>query len=83
MTGQGTARGHAESLSPREIDVVELLAAGCTDSEVAQSLGLSRHTVEAHITTARLRMRARNRPHLVARCYVESVLDVRRWPPGR
>ena len=36
-------------LTAREIDVVRLLAKGCTYGRVAQRLGISEHTVASHI----------------------------------
>jgi DNA-binding CsgD family transcriptional regulator len=36
-------------LTAREIDVVRLLAQGCTYGRVAQLLGISEHTVASHI----------------------------------
>jgi len=36
-------------LTAREIDVVQLLATGCTYGRVAQRLGISEHTVATHI----------------------------------
>ena len=36
-------------LTAREMDVVRLLAKGCTYSRVAQLLGISEHTVATHI----------------------------------
>jgi DNA-binding CsgD family transcriptional regulator len=36
-------------LTAREIDVVRLLAKGCTYSRIAQVLGISEHTVATHI----------------------------------
>ena len=37
------------TLTAREIDVVRLLAEGCTYGRVAQRLGISEHTVCSHI----------------------------------
>ena len=37
------------TLTAREIDVVRLLAEGCTYGGVAQRLGISEHTVCSHI----------------------------------
>jgi len=37
------------TLTAREIDVVTLLAKGCTYGRVAQVLGISEHTVATHI----------------------------------
>lgn len=39
-------------LTPRETDVVRLLASGCTYSQIADRLGVSLHTVVAHIKNA-------------------------------
>jgi len=40
------------SLTPRETDVVRLLASGCTYEQIADRLGVSPHTVVAHIKNA-------------------------------
>ena len=37
------------TLTAREVDVVRLLAQGCTYGRVAQRLGISEHTVCSHI----------------------------------
>jgi LuxR family maltose regulon positive regulatory protein len=39
-------------LTPREADVVRLIARGCTYSQVAERLGVSAHTVASHIKNA-------------------------------
>jgi DNA-binding CsgD family transcriptional regulator len=39
-------------LTPREVDVLRLLATGCTYSQAAQRLGISPHTVVTHIKNA-------------------------------
>lgn len=46
------ARGDAELIEPlttRESEVVQLLAAGLTNKEIAQRLGISDHTVKFHL----------------------------------
>ena len=42
--------GTAPSLTPREIEIVQLVAQGKSNKEVATSLGLSQRTVESHRT---------------------------------
>ena len=39
-------------LTPRETDVVRLLATGCSYERIAISLGISAHTVTSHIKNA-------------------------------
>ena len=42
--------GAIEELTPREAEVLGLLARGLANKEIAQQLGLSVHTVERHLT---------------------------------
>ncbi|WP_253884917.1 LuxR C-terminal-related transcriptional regulator [Actinokineospora diospyrosa] len=42
-------RGYGQSLSPRESEIARLLADGRTNREIAQTLFLSRRTVEDHV----------------------------------
>lgn len=47
------ARAQATTfLTPREVDVMRLLASGCTYSQIGDRLGISLHTVVAHIKNA-------------------------------
>jgi DNA-binding CsgD family transcriptional regulator len=39
-------------LTGREIDVLRMIAAGCTYSQVAARLGMSPHTVATHVKNA-------------------------------
>jgi DNA-binding CsgD family transcriptional regulator len=39
-------------LTPRELDVLRLLAGGCTYSQAAGRLGISPHTVVTHVKNA-------------------------------
>ena len=38
-----------QKLTPRESQVLELIASGCTYSQTAERLGISLHTVTSHI----------------------------------
>jgi PAS domain S-box-containing protein len=59
----GSSRG---VLSPREHQVVELLAAGLTGEEVAERLGISPATVRVHIRNATGKLGASTRTQAVA-----------------
>ena len=41
--------GTLDALTPREREVLRLLAAGCSDKEIAVALGISRHTAGHHV----------------------------------
>ena len=43
------ARPAPSGLTPRELDVLRLLAAGRSNREIAQTLSISEHTVEHHV----------------------------------
>ena len=61
------SRGIAASdLTPRQRQIVTLLAQGATDGEIATTLGISRSTAHKHVQNARRRLRARTRSQLVA-----------------
>lgn len=50
-----------ERLSPRERDVLALLAEGLEDKEIAEELGIACHTVRLHGIALRSKIGARNR----------------------
>jgi DNA-binding NarL/FixJ family response regulator len=50
-----------EALTPRELQVLELLAQGLDNSEIAQALYLSQHTVKNHVSTILMKLQVENR----------------------
>ncbi len=59
-------RFEREGLTQREKEVVALVAEGQSAKEVACSLHIAPRTVDQHLENARLKLRSRNRAHLVA-----------------
>ena len=55
---------YGDALSPREHDVVRLVASGRTDREIARMLFLSPRTVASHVTSARRKLNAPTRTAL-------------------
>jgi DNA-binding NarL/FixJ family response regulator len=52
-------------LSPRERDVVELIARGCDNAQIAAHLGLSEKTVRNHITSIFDKLEVENRSQTI------------------
>lgn len=53
-------------LSPREREVVELIASGCTNVQIAQRLGISEATVKDYVGRVLRKLQAANRSAAVA-----------------
>lgn len=53
-------------LTPREMEVLQLVAEGQSAKQVALLLHIAPCTVERHIENVRLKTRTRNRAHMVA-----------------
>jgi DNA-binding NarL/FixJ family response regulator len=54
------------SLTPRQHQIVALIAEGATDAEIAIQLRISRSTAHKHVQNARRRLQAKTRGQLVA-----------------
>jgi len=53
-------------ITPRQREIVGLIADGLTDREMAELLSIRLETLKSHVRALKIRTRARNRPHLVA-----------------
>ncbi len=60
------SEGIKMKLTPRERDVITLVAEGFADKEIAEKLSLSPRTVQTHINSVILKYNARNRTNAVA-----------------
>lgn len=56
----------ARGLSPREVEMLQLVARGLTDAEIGQLSNISPRTVQRHITNILNKLNCRNRSHAVA-----------------
>lgn len=60
------ARSHrGSSLSPREVEVLQMVAEGYSNKEIAGHFGLTEHTVKNHLTGIMRKLGARDRAHAV------------------
>ena len=68
-------------LTARELQVVELVAQGRSNDQIATALALSTQSVARYVSVLIARMHVPNRAALVARAYTQGLLDGREWPP--
>jgi two-component system response regulator DesR len=69
-----TSEQPAPLLSEREREVLDLVAAGSTNREIAQALFLSPHTVKEHTSALYRKLGARNRAEAVQRAQRVGLL---------
>jgi DNA-binding NarL/FixJ family response regulator len=65
-----------EELSPRELEVLVLVARGCTNKEVGQKLFISDKTVRNHVTSCLLKLQAKDRTEAVTRAIERGLIRV-------
>lgn len=54
------------TLTPRQIEVLDMVAMGFGDKEIADKLGISVETVDFHVREVFVRLSAKTRAHAVA-----------------
>lgn len=64
-----------ESLTPAEARVVELVAEGLTNPEIARRLYVSRDTVKSHVSSALMKLAFRTRAELAASASRRGPID--------
>jgi DNA-binding CsgD family transcriptional regulator len=71
------ARGPATpSLSPRETDILLLIARGRTNAQICEELFLSINTVKSHIRSAYQKIGAETRSQAVVWCFRSGLVDI-------
>ena len=80
-TSTGTSRsawtGEVEALTPRQREVLLLIARGLSNSEIEVELGITRATCRSHITALLARLGARDRAQLVIAAYEAGLISPR------
>jgi DNA-binding CsgD family transcriptional regulator len=77
MTEQGPG------LTRRETQILEFVARGYSAKETAQEIGIAPRTVEGHIDAIKLKLRARNRAHMVTNAVAARILPITERPEGK
>ncbi|MGD1052066.1 MAG: response regulator transcription factor [Solirubrobacteraceae bacterium] len=72
---QPQSDGEAALLTPREREVLDLIAAGSTNREIAAALHLSPHTIHEHTSSLYRKLGARNRAEAVQRAHRAGLIE--------
>jgi len=65
-----------DALTPREIDVLRLVAGGNANKEIASKLSLSEETVKSHVRNILAKLGAKDRTHAVTIGLKRGIIDV-------
>jgi DNA-binding NarL/FixJ family response regulator len=65
-----------DELSPREIDVLRLVAGGNANKEIAARLGIAEETVKGHISKILAKLNANDRTHAVTTAIKRGIIEL-------
>jgi DNA-binding NarL/FixJ family response regulator len=65
-----------DDLSPREIEVLRLIASGNANKEVASKLLIAEETVKSHVTKILAKLHASDRTHAVTTALKRGIIDL-------
>jgi DNA-binding NarL/FixJ family response regulator len=71
----GELKTRLEELTPRELEVLKLLARGLSNSEIATELVVSDGTVKTHVARVLQKLRVRDRVQAVIFAYESGVIE--------
>jgi DNA-binding NarL/FixJ family response regulator len=67
-----------EDLTPREVEVMKLVARGLSNSEIATNLGLSKATIKTHVARILMKLDLRDRVQAVVVAYESGLVQSNR-----
>jgi DNA-binding NarL/FixJ family response regulator len=70
-----SGRDREEMLTPREREILQLLADGMSNADVAQRLFISQETVKSHVRHILAKLEADTRTHAVAIALRDAIID--------
>ncbi len=68
--------------SPRERELLRMMADGLTDAEIAEQLSISAKTMRGRLHSLRIKLQARTRTHAIAIAFRRGLLEIDRRRDG-
>lgn len=65
-----------EELTPREVEVLQKLARGLANKEIADTLGISEHTVKGHLKNILAKLRVADRTEAVTTAILRGIIHL-------
>jgi two-component system, NarL family, response regulator len=72
-----------EELTPREIEILKLVARGLGNKEIAEALSIRAGTAKNHVAHIIVKMGAHDRTHAVTLALERNIVDLEELAPGR
>jgi len=69
-------RNHRSSLSPRELEILEMLSRGFTNKEIGKALGISRYTVRNHINSINQKLEVCDRTEAASVAMKQGIISL-------
>ena len=66
----------SEDLSPREVEILKRIAAGLSNKEIANELGISDETVKTHLRSAFAKLNVNDRSHAIATAMERGIFQL-------
>jgi DNA-binding NarL/FixJ family response regulator len=73
--GRRKARPELEDLTPRELEVLRLVAGGLSNEEIAAKLVVSEHTAKTHVAHILRKLNLRDRTQVVVLAYESGIVE--------
>jgi two-component system, NarL family, response regulator len=72
-------RNHRSSLSPRELEILEMLSRGFTNKEIGRAFGISRYTVRNHINSINQKLEVCDRTEAASVAMKQGIISLSSW----
>ena len=76
VAAQVAAYAGVEALTPREIDVLRMIAAGSANKEIGAQLSISEETVKSRVKNILLKLGANDRTHAVTIGLKRGIIEL-------